>query len=107
MPWIGKRHEQLVVAVDAPGIVERACTRAADAARILLRGIYWKHGLDLDAVVPPVAEVIDVRELAPLPEAEILQAEPPGVLGRTLRVRILLRVELREVAVADLELIEV
>jgi hypothetical protein len=92
--------------VDASRIIERACTRAIDAAGILLGGLYLGNRLDVDAVFPPIAEVVDVRELAPLLEAEILQAEPSRVLGGILGVHVL-GIVFGEAPVRNLELIEV
>jgi hypothetical protein len=92
--------------VNAPTIFRRTSSRTRDAAGVRLSGNRTEDGFDEHAVLPPVAEVVDIGEFTPLSETEVTETLEPSILRRFLRVFVL-RIRIGESAIRDLELVEV
>src|ERR1022692_3902109 len=60
--WILDRFEEVAVTPGTATVLRRAGTAAFDAARILHLGVSLQHLLDLDNVIPIVAEIVGVAE---------------------------------------------
>jgi hypothetical protein len=85
MARVAERREEFRITVNTSDILKRPGSLPADTARVRFLGERRKDGLDHNAVLPPIAEVIDVGEFAPLSEAEVAEAYPPGVFGGLVR----------------------
>jgi PII-like signaling protein len=66
--WVARifqRLEEFLIAGRTANILRRACVGAADAQRVRQGRVQIDDLLDLDFMLPVVAEVVDVREYGP------------------------------------------
>src|SRR5215218_3758643 len=72
---VGDDVEEIGVAVDAADILGRPGARALDAAGRARGGVEGEEPLELDDVLPVVAEVIDVKEAEAFAAVEVAEAD--------------------------------
>jgi len=75
--------------MNATSIVGWPRSRTPNTIEIRFPGERREDGLDQDAVLPAVAEIVDVRKLGTLTEAEVVEASQPSIFRRLIRVLVL------------------
>ena len=97
MAAMGQTLEEPSIAVGAADILGWSCTSAVDTSRDARRGFHDEKLLELDTVMPVVAEVVDVHEVDIVASAEVEELH----LALVVDARVALELGLDEIGIAE------